>query len=72
VKKHEGEEAAGDDAAGAVAGSIGLIAFGVLVWTLAARLAAWQLLLLATITWLVVSVIVWLLGQRTRRRGSQG
>jgi uncharacterized protein (DUF983 family) len=71
VKKHEGEEAAGDDAAGAVAGSIGLIAFGALVWALAARLAAWQLLLLALITWLVVSVMVWLLGQRMRGRGSQ-
>ena len=72
VKKHEGEEAAGDDAAGAVAGSIGLIAFGVLVWALGARLAAWQLLLLALIAWLVVSLIVWLLRQRTRGRGSQG
>ena len=72
VKKHEGEEAAGDDAAGAVAGGIGLIAFGALVWALAARLAAWQLLLLALIAWLVVSVMVWLLGQRMRGRGSQG
>jgi hypothetical protein len=72
VKKHEGEEAAGDDAAGAVAGSIGMIAFGALVWTLAAHLAAWGLLLLATIAWLVVSVIVWLLGQRTRGRQRQG
>ena len=43
MKKHEGEEAA----AGAVAGSIGLIAFGALVWALAARLArgSWSLLL---------------------------
>ena len=72
VKKHEGEEAAGDDAAGAMAGSIGLIVFGALVWALATRLAAWQLLLLATSAWPVVSVIVWLLGQWTRGRGSQG
>ena len=72
VKKHEGEEAAGDDAAGAVAGSTGLIVFGVLVWALAARLAAWQLLLLALIAWLVVSVMVWLLGQQMRGRGSHG
>jgi hypothetical protein len=72
VKKHEGEEAAGDDAAGAVAGSIGLIVFGALVWALAPRLAAWGLLLLATIAWLVVSIMVWLLGQRARVRGSQG
>jgi hypothetical protein len=42
------------------------------VWALAPRLAAWGLLLLATITWLVVSIIVWLLGQWMRRRGSQG
>ena len=72
VQKHEGEEAAGDDAAGAVAGSIGLIAFGALVWALADRLAAWWLLFLAMIAWLVVSVIAWLLGQQTRGRGSQG
>jgi hypothetical protein len=72
VKKHEGEEAAGDHAAGAVAGSIGLLAFSALVWALAAHLAAWGLLLLATIAWLAVSVIVWLLGQRTRGRGRQG
>src|SRR5918911_335950 len=72
VKKHEGEVAAGDDAAGAVAGSIGLIVFGALVWALATRLAAWQLLLLATIAWLVVSVIVWLLGHWMRGRRSQG
>jgi hypothetical protein len=55
-----------------VAGSIGLIAFGALVWALAAHLAAWELLLLATIAWLVVSVVGWLLGQRTRGRGRQG
>ena len=68
VKKHEGEEAAGDDAAGAVAGSIGLIVFGALVWALAPHLAAWGLLLLASIAWLAVSVIVWLSGQWMRRR----
>jgi hypothetical protein len=72
VKKHEGEEAAGDDAAGAMAGGIGLLAFGALVWALAVHLAAWELLLLATIAWLGVSVIVWLLGQWTRGRGRQG
>jgi uncharacterized protein (DUF983 family) len=71
VKKHEGEEAAGDDAAGAVAGSIGLIVFGALVWALAAHLAAWALLLLATIVWLAVSILVWLLGQWMRGRASQ-
>ena len=69
VKKHEGEEAAGNDARGAVAGSIGLIAFAALVWRLAVHLAAWQLLLLATIVWLAVSLIVWLLAQRVSGRG---
>jgi uncharacterized protein (DUF983 family) len=71
VKKHEGEEAAGDDARGAVAGSIGLIVFAALVWKLAVHLAAWQLLLLATIVWLAVSLIVWLLAQRVSGRAWQ-
>ena len=69
VKKHEGEEAAGNDARGAVAGSIGLIVFAALVWRLAVHLAAWQLLPLATIVWLAVSLIVWLLAQRVSGRG---
>ncbi len=68
VKKHEGEEAAGDDALGAVAGSIGLVAFGVIVWRLSDTLAAWLVLTIAAIVWLGLSIAVWLLARRLKRR----
>jgi len=68
VKKHEGEEAAGDDALGAVAGSIGLVAFGVIVWRLSGALAAWLVLLIAAVVWLGLSIAVWLLARRFMRR----
>ena len=59
VKKHEGEEAAGEDAMGAIMGSGGLMAFGAVVWGLAVRLPAWLVLLCAGATWLIVSVVLW-------------
>ncbi len=68
VKKQEGEEAAGDDALGAVAGSIGLVAFGVIVWRLSDTLAAWLVLLIAAVVWLSLSIAVWLLAHRFMRR----
>ena len=71
VKKHEGEEAAGDDARGAVAGSVGLLGFGALVWGLAACLPAWQVLLFATIAWLAVSIGAWLLLERIVKKGNR-
>ena len=46
-------------AAGAVAGSIGLVAFGALAWCALPRLAEWQALLAAMIAWLVVSLLAW-------------
>src|SRR5438270_8578114 len=46
-------------AAGAVAGSIGLVAFGALVWCALPRLAEWQALLAAMIAWLAVSLLAW-------------
>jgi hypothetical protein len=61
VKKHEGEQAAGDDALGAVAGSGGLVAFAAIVWALAVHLAAWQVLLCAAVAWLWLSLLLWLL-----------
>jgi hypothetical protein len=64
VKKHEGEQAAGDDALGAVAGSAGLVAFAAIVWALAAHLAAWQVLLCATVAWLGLSLLLWPLLRR--------
>ncbi len=68
VKKHDGEEAAGDDALGAVAGSLGLIAFGVVVWRFAGALPAWLVLAVATAAWLGLSIALWLLARRVGRR----
>jgi hypothetical protein len=68
VKEHEGEDATGDDAAGAMAGSIGLIAFGALVWALATALPAWLVLSLAALAWLLVGMSVWRLAIRVLSR----
>lgn len=64
VKKHDGEDAAGDDALGAVAGSGGLVAFAVVIWTLSDRLAAVFVLLIAAALWLAISVSLWLFLRR--------
>lgn len=69
VKEHDGEEAAGEDAMGALMGSGGLMAFGALVWGLATRLPGWAVLLCAAATWLIVSVALWLLLRRVRSGG---
>jgi hypothetical protein len=66
VKKHEGEEAAGDDALGAAAGSIGMVFFAALIWGLATRWPAWLLLVVAMIVWLAISVLVWWLVRRIK------
>jgi hypothetical protein len=47
------------DAAGAAIGSIGLLAFGAVVWQFAQRGRAWIVLLTATAIWLAVSVTLW-------------
>jgi len=60
IAEHEGKRAAGDDARGAAAGSIGLIAFGAAVWVGAPRIPAWSVLAAASTAWLVVSLLVWL------------
>ncbi len=70
VKEHDGEEAAGDDALGAVAGSLGLIAFGVIVWRISGTLPAWLVLSSAAVAWLGLSVAVWLLVCRVAPGGA--
>jgi uncharacterized membrane protein (GlpM family) len=57
-EKH-GRGPAGADAFGARAGSIGLVAFGVVIWQLGSRDPAWVALLLAMVAWTVVSLSVW-------------
>ena len=60
VKKHDGEEAAGNDALGAIAGSGGMIAFALIVWGLATHLPAWLVLIGAFVAWLALSIVLWL------------
>jgi hypothetical protein len=59
--KNRGREAASLDARGAAMGSIGLIAFALIVWQLLPELAPWLVLAVATFTWLAVSVALWTL-----------
>jgi len=57
-EKH-GQGSAGADAFGARAGSIGLVAFGLVIWQVGSRVPAWVALLLAMVAWTVVSLSVW-------------
>ena len=56
--------AAGADAAGAAMGTIGLLAFGMLVWQLSQSVAPWMVLTTATIAWFAVAMIVWIVRKR--------
>lgn len=59
IAQHTGDHRAGDDASGAALGSIGLMAFGAVVWLMASRTEAWMVLACAAIAWLAVSVTCW-------------
>ena len=56
--------AAGADAAGAAMGTIGLLAFGMLVWQLSESVAPWMMLTTATIAWFAVAMTVWIVRKR--------
>ena len=56
--------AAGADAAGAAMGTIGLLAFGMLVWQLSESVAPWMVLTTATIAWFAVAMTVWIVRKR--------
>jgi uncharacterized membrane protein (GlpM family) len=68
VARHEGERAAALDALGAALGSIGLVAFGGMIWLLASQSAGWLAILVASVAWLVVSIALWLLYGEYRHR----
>jgi hypothetical protein len=53
-----GKEAAALDAAGAVLGSLGLAAFGLVIWLMIVQSPAWALVLAAA-SWLAVAVLGW-------------
>lgn len=52
-------EVAGVDAAGAVMGSLGLLAFALFVSSLLLRQPAWQVLFAGALIWMAVSAAVW-------------
>ena len=58
-----GREAAALDAVGAMLGSFGLAAFGLVIWLMIAQSAGWALVL-SSASWLAVAVLAW----QARRR----
>ncbi len=66
--KQRARTAAGVDAAGAAMGSIGLIAFAVVIWLNLPRASTSTVLISATMAWLVTSVLIWTLRETIVRR----
>jgi len=62
---HRGQDAAALDAVGAAMGSIGLIAFAILVWFSLTRFPTIAVLAASAMAWLVVSVCIWIASERT-------
>jgi hypothetical protein len=52
-------DAVSADATGAATGSIGLAVFALLVWRAMPHHSAWIVLTVATLVWLIVSVVLW-------------
>jgi hypothetical protein len=62
--RKRGREAASIDAAGAVIGSVGLIAFGMVVWLSSPSLPAWLMFAVATLAWFACSYLLWFIRKR--------
>jgi Protein of unknown function (DUF3147) len=67
IEGDAGEEAARDDARGAVIGAIGMVGFAATAAALLGGRPTWWALLLATIVWAVISLLLYG-GQRILRR----
>jgi uncharacterized membrane protein (GlpM family) len=61
VARHQGRAAATDDAKGATIASLGLGAFGIVVWLLATRVAAPLTLVSALGAWVGIALATWCL-----------
>lgn len=59
VARHQGRPDAAADAKGAAMGSVGLAAFGLLLWCLAPRWPAAPTLVVATMAWGAIPFAVW-------------
>ena len=64
--KARGRQAASVDAAGSAMGSLGLLVFALITWKLIEREKMWFVLLMATLAWLSVSCLFWILRKRWR------
>jgi uncharacterized protein DUF3147 len=62
--RQRGRNAASIDAAGAAIGSVGLFAFGMMVWLGVPRFAPWIVLVSATIVWFVFAAVSWTIRKR--------
>lgn len=60
-------QAAALDASGAAIGSLGLLAFALIVWRTLPNLSPWVVLAGATLGWLAVSVLLWWVRKRFQR-----
>jgi hypothetical protein len=59
VSQHDGRRRALDDARGGRLGSVGLIAFGLVVWVTATTWAPLAVLVVATLVWLLIDGALW-------------
>jgi hypothetical protein len=60
---HRGQDAAALDAAGSAMGSVGLIAFAILVWRLLPAHSTSGSLAASTIAWLALSLVIWFISE---------
>lgn len=71
VAEEEGLRRARDDARGAALGTLGLLAFAVVVTVLVRRLSAWPALVAATAAWAVVSSAAYAIVRAAGRGGDE-
>jgi hypothetical protein len=71
IESKEGKRPAGRGAFGAAIGSIGLMAFALIVWTFATRAPAWIVLVPAALAWIVVSTVVWMISEMIAQKLGQ-
>lgn len=65
--QERGRDAAALDAAGAAMGSIGLMAFAVLVWQLLPNHSATLILIAASVLWFLVGCALWFIREKRHR-----
>lgn len=70
VREHENADAAGQDAYGAMLGSVGLAAFGGMIWGVSVYLVSWLALVLALGAWLVAALVAFFLDRWRADAGS--